>query len=205
VKVGVLALQGAFAAHEPALRSLGHDVTYLRAPADFEGIDGLILPGGESSVHLALIERFGLEPSILLVAARGKPILATCAGLILCAREVTSPQQRSLGLLDVEVERNAYGRQLDSFEGLADDGDLPVVFIRAPRIVRCASQVDVLATYRGEPIWIRQGRVIGAAFHPELTADLRVHRAAFGGDTGVLNIAASSSAAPGAAAARETR
>jgi 5'-phosphate synthase pdxT subunit len=175
-----LALQGAFAAHEPALRALGHDVTYLRAPADFEAIDGLVLPGGESSVHLALIERFGLEACIRSVAALAKPILATCAGLILVAREVSSPRQRSLGLLDVAVERNAYGRQLDSFEDQADDTEMPVVFIRAPRIVQRDPKVEVLATYRGEPIWVRQGRVMGAAFHPELTTDLRVHRAAFG-------------------------
>jgi 5'-phosphate synthase pdxT subunit len=180
MRVGVLAIQGAFAAHEPALRALGHEVSYVRAPADFERIDGLVLPGGESSVHLALIERFGLEPAIVSVAAQKKPILAICAGLILIAREVTSPQQRSLGLLDVAVERNAYGRQLDSFEGQADDGELPVVFIRAPRIVQRDPQVEVLASFRGEPIWVRQGTVMGAAFHPELTADLRVHRAAFG-------------------------
>jgi 5'-phosphate synthase pdxT subunit len=180
MRVGILALQGAFAAHEPHLRALGHGVTYLRTSADFEGIDGLILPGGESSVHLALIDRFGLEQAIVSVAQQRKPILGTCAGLILLARQVTSPAQRSLGLLDVSVERNAYGRQLDSFEGRADDGELPVVFIRAPRILHRDPEVEVLATWQGEPIWIRQGEVMGASFHPELTDDLRVHRAAFG-------------------------
>jgi 5'-phosphate synthase pdxT subunit len=178
--VGILALQGAYAAHERPLVALGHETKYLRAVADFDGIEGLVLPGGESSVHLALLQRFGLEESILATAREGKPLLATCAGLILIAREVTSPEQRSLGLLDVSVARNAYGRQLDSFEGEVDEGDLPAVFIRAPRITRHAADVDVLANHRGEPIWVRQKSVMGVTFHPELTADLRVHRAAFG-------------------------
>jgi len=178
--VGILALQGAYAAHERPLAALGHQTKYLRAPADFDGIDGLVLPGGESSVHLALWERFGLEESILATAREGKPLLATCAGLILVAREVASPKQRSLGLLDVSVLRNAYGRQLDSFECEADEGGLPAVFIRAPRITGYGRGVEVLATRDQEPIWVRQGCWSGVTFHPELTVDLRVHRAAFG-------------------------
>jgi pyridoxal 5'-phosphate synthase pdxT subunit len=184
VLVGILALQGAYAAHERPLAAMGHRTKYLRAPVDFDGIEGLVLPGGESSVHLALLERFGLEEPILETAREGKPILATCAGLILIAREVTSPKQHSLGLLDVSVSRNAYGRQLHSFEGEADDGGLPAVFIRAPRITRCGAGVEVLATHQREPIWVRQGNVNGVTFHPELTNDLRVHRAAF--DDGVV-------------------
>jgi len=180
VLVGILALQGAYTAHQRPLAALGHEAKYVRAPADFEGIDGLVLPGGESSVHLALLERFGLEEPILKAVREGKPLLATCAGLILIAREVTSPEQRSLGLLDVSVSRNAYGRQLDSFEGEADEGGLPAVFIRAPRITRHGGEVQILATHHREPIWVRQGSLHGVTFHPELTADLRVHRAAFG-------------------------
>jgi 5'-phosphate synthase pdxT subunit len=180
MRVGILALQGAYAAHERPLLALGHETTFVRTAADFDDIDGLVLPGGESSVHLALIERFGLEAAIVGLAKNGKPMLATCAGLILVAREVHSPEQHSLGLLDVAVARNAYGRQLDSFEAEADDTGLPLVFIRAPRITRHAAGVEVLATYRGEPVLVRQGEVVGAAFHPELTGDLRVHQMAFG-------------------------
>lgn len=180
MRVGILALQGAYAAHASSLGALGHETTYLRAAADFEGIDGLVLPGGESSVHIALIERFGLEEAIISVVHNQEPVLATCAGLILMAREVTSPAQRSLGLLDIAVARNAYGRQLHSFEDEADETDLPLLFIRAPRILHCDAGVEIMATHRGEPVLVRQGKVWGATFHPELTADLRVHRAAFG-------------------------
>jgi pyridoxal 5'-phosphate synthase pdxT subunit len=180
LRVGILALQGAYAAHQRPLLALGHETKYLRTPADFDGIEGMVLPGGESSVHLALIARFGLEEAIVSLAREGKPILATCAGLILIAREVMSPAQRSLGLLDVRVSRNAYGRQLDSFEGEADETGLPLVFIRAPRITHHDTGVEILATHRGEPVWARQDKVMGATFHPELTGDLRVHRAAFG-------------------------
>src|SRR5260221_10560354 len=116
MRIGILALQGAFAAHERPLVALGHETTFVRTAADFDRIDGLVLPGGESSVHLALIGRFELEAPIEGLARKGKPILATCAGLILVAREVHSPDQHSMGLLDIPVSRNAYGRQLDSFE-----------------------------------------------------------------------------------------
>jgi 5'-phosphate synthase pdxT subunit len=180
VRIGILALQGAYASHARPLAVLGHEAVYVRAAAEFEGIDGLILPGGESSVHLSLIERFGLEGAILAMARAGKPILGTCAGLILLACEVTSPSQQSFGLLDVTVARNAYGRQLASFESVADETRLPLVFIRAPRITRCGAAVEVLATHEGQPIWVRQDNVTGASFHPELTSDVRVHRSVFG-------------------------
>jgi 5'-phosphate synthase pdxT subunit len=162
------------------LALLGHEATYLRKAEDFVGIEGLVLPGGESSVHLALIARFGLEEAIASLALAGRPILATCAGLILMARGVTSPSQRSFGLLEVDVARNAYGRQLHSFESKADESDLSLVFIRAPRITRCDPAVKILATHQGDPVLVRQGAAIGATFHPELTDDLRVHREAFG-------------------------
>ncbi len=204
-RIGIVALQGGFGAHARALADLGHDAREVRAEADLDGLDGLILPGGESTAQLRLIDRHGLRRGLQEFAASGRPILATCAGLILAARHVTTPEQRSFGWIDATVARNAWGRQVDSFEATADDelslsapsdapafagsscaathsaeaGPLPLVFIRAPRIVRTGSRVDVLATLGGEPILIRQGNVTGATFHPELTTDRRVHRTAF--------------------------
>lgn len=179
-QVGLLALQGAYAAHVRPLSALGHRTFEVRTAADLAAADGLVIPGGESSVHLALLARYALEAPLLAFAGSGKPILATCAGLILAAAEVTSPTQRSLGLLDVGVARNATGRQRHSFEAVADDGALPLVFIRAPAITRVGAAVQVLATFRGQPVLVRQGAITGAAFHPELTQDLGVHRAVFG-------------------------
>jgi 5'-phosphate synthase pdxT subunit len=178
-RIGVLALQGAFAAHARPIEKLGHTAFEVRAPADLDLADGLVLPGGESSVHLALIDRFGLAEPLRAFARSGRPILAVCAGLILAARDVASPAQRSFGFLDVGVVRNAYGRQSQSFEATSDEGGLPLVFIRAPRIARVGESVDVLATLGGEPVCVREGHVVGAAFHPELTHSLTVHRAAF--------------------------
>jgi 5'-phosphate synthase pdxT subunit len=183
--IAVLALQGGFAAHARRVEELGHAALEARTARDVERADGLVLPGGESSAQLLLIERFGLEPAICAFARAGQPVLATCAGLILLAAEVTSPRQRSFGLIDVDVVRNAYGRQRDSFEATSDGSDdLPLVFIRAPRILRVGTAVHVLATLSGEPILVRQGNVTAATFHPELTGDPRVHRAVFGDGEG---------------------
>jgi 5'-phosphate synthase pdxT subunit len=180
-RIGVLALQGGFAAHARRLEELGHAPFEARTARDVERAEGLVLPGGESSAQLLLIERFGLEASIRSLAESGRSVLATCAGMILVAAGVTSPRQRSLGLVDIDVARNAYGRQRDSFEATADgDARLPLVFIRAPRIVRVGQGVHVLATLAGDPIWVRQGNVTAAAFHPELTGSTRVHSAVFG-------------------------
>jgi len=179
--VGVLALQGGFAAHARALREIGVAAREVREARDLDGADGLVLPGGESTAQLRLIERHRLAGALEAFVASGRPVLATCAGLILCARQVR-PAQRSFGWLDHEVERNAYGRQLDSFEDHSDEG-LPLVFIRAPRIAAVGSEVAVLARWHGEPVLVRAGAVTGAAFHPELTPDRRVHRVAFGGLT----------------------
>ncbi len=179
MRVGVLALQGGFALHAPSLHALGHEVVEVREAAQLAEVDGLVLPGGESTAMLRLISRHRLGPALDAFAARGKPILATCAGLILAARTVTGPSQESLGLLDVTVARNAWGRQLDSFEGTDDSGQLPLVFIRAPRIEQVGPSVKVLATLDGEPVLVRQGNVTGATFHPELTASLQLHRAVF--------------------------
>jgi 5'-phosphate synthase pdxT subunit len=159
----------------------------VRAPGDLDAVDGLVLPGGESTAQLLLIERAALAAPLGRAIARGVPVLATCAGLILAAARVTGPAQASFGWIDVTVARNAWGRQVDSFEASADrtlaaEGDpLPLVFIRAPRIVALGPGAEVLATFEGEPVLVREGNVTGATFHPELTPDLRVHRRVFGG------------------------
>ena len=182
MKVGVLALQGAYARHSEVLRGLGHTVALVRTPGDLAGLGGLVLPGGESSVQLALIARAGLEPALRAFLAKDndKPVLATCAGLILLARHVTNPQQPSFALLDVKVTRNAWGRQIHSFEARSDSLDLPLVFIRAPRIVEHGPNVQVLARYQDEPVLVREHNLTAATFHPELTADDRIHRQVFG-------------------------
>ncbi|MES1205071.1 MAG: pyridoxal 5'-phosphate synthase glutaminase subunit PdxT [Pseudomonadota bacterium] len=179
--MGILALQGAYAAHVRPLVALGHRPFEVRSPGDLDAAEGLVLPGGESSVHLALLARFGMEEPLRAWArAGGKPVLATCAGVILAAGQVAAPAQRSFGLLDIAVARNAYGRQRHSFQAVADDGELPLLFIRAPRITRVGAAVEVLATFQGEAILVRQGAITGATFHPELSGDDRVHSAVFG-------------------------
>lgn len=178
--IGVLALQGAFAAHARALAALGHAVTLVRTARDLEGCAGLVLPGGESTAQLRLLAREGLDVPLAELVASGKPVLATCAGLILAAARVLDPEQRSFGFLDVTVRRNAWGRQVASFEARDDSGVIPVVAIRAPRIVEVGPRTRVLATLNGEPILVRRGNVTGATFHPELTSDLGVHASVFG-------------------------
>jgi len=156
-------------------------VVLVRYRADLTGLDGLILPGGESTTQLRLMAREGLEEGVVALARSGRPILATCAGLIVAADEVSGPAQRSLGLLDVAVARNAWGRQVRSFQAEADETQTPLVFIRAPRITRVGDGVAVVERYRGEPVMVRSGRIFGAAFHPELTSDRRIHTAVFDG------------------------
>jgi 5'-phosphate synthase pdxT subunit len=180
VRIGVMALQGAFARHAEVLRELGHDAHLVRSAPDLQNLDGLVLPGGESTVQLRLIARLQLESPLRAFFARGRPVLATCAGAILLARSVTHPDQTSFGLVDIAVERNGWGRQLDSFEAQSDEEALPLVLIRAPRIVQCGPRVQVLARYRGEPILVRDGNVTCATFHPELGSDRRVHTRVFG-------------------------
>jgi 5'-phosphate synthase pdxT subunit len=188
-RVGVLALQGAFEAHAKALTHLGHEVVEVRDAAQLDPttLDGLVLPGGESSTHLKIIDRNGLRAPLDAFVRSGRPVLATCAGLILAARHVTHPEQWSFGWLDVDVARNAWGRQVHSFEAVSDaplpgdEGPLPLIFIRAPRITAVGPAAEVLATFEGEPILVRQGAVHGATFHPELTPDLRLHRRVFAG------------------------
>jgi 5'-phosphate synthase pdxT subunit len=169
LRIGVLALQGAFREHVQALRRLGADAVEVRLPEELEGLDGLVIPGGESTTIMRLASIYGLDEAIRRF--RGA-VLGTCAGMILADRE-------HLALADLDVDRNAYGRQVRSFEGdvaLTDD-DLPLrgVFIRAPRIRRLGDDVEVLGELDGEPVLVRDGRFLLAAFHPELTDDLRVH------------------------------
>jgi len=177
-KVGVLALQGDFEAHAKALKRAGAEPVEIRSADQLKDIDGLIIPGGESSTMLKLIElEHMLDP--LREFGRRKPIFGTCAGAILLASEVTSPPQTSLALMDIDVERNAYGRQLDShiahLEPEGWNGDLEAVFIRAPIIRRVGGQAKVLARHKGDPVLVEQGQHMVATFHPELTDDPRIH------------------------------
>jgi 5'-phosphate synthase pdxT subunit len=184
VRIGVLALQGDFGLHAAALRRAGVEPAEVRKPDALDGVDGLILPGGESTTLLHLMDAWNFGPGIMAFHASGRPLFGTCAGLIVLAREVLSPRQPSLGLIDVTVERNSYGRQRESFEAEAPalptlvEGDRPLrmVFIRAPRIRRAGPGVEVLARHAGDPVLARQGSILVATFHPELTDDLTVHR-----------------------------
>jgi len=181
--IAVLALQGDFAAHRRRLAEMGLDSLEARRPEDLDRAAGLVVPGGESTTFWKFFESAPWEEAFRRFAASGRPILGTCAGAIVLAREVTNPVQKGLGLLDISVERNAYGRQADSFVGEVEapvlGGSLPAVFIRAPKIRRVGPDVEVLATREGEPVLVRHGNVIAATFHPELTADTTVHNLAF--------------------------
>ena len=171
--VGVLALQGDFEAHAKTLRQLGAEPREVRVPEDLEDLDALVIPGGESTTIGKLIESAGLEPALRAHHEAGRPILGTCAGLIVCDAE-------HLGFLDATARRNAFGRQLQSFEadleveGIGDE-PLRAVFIRAPWVERHGSDVEVLASHGGHPVAIREGHVLACAFHPELTDDPRFH------------------------------
>jgi 5'-phosphate synthase pdxT subunit len=173
LRIGVLAIQGGFEAHERVLRKLGADATAVKAPADLEGLDGLVIPGGESTTISKGIESAGLAEPIRAHREAGRTVFGTCAGMIVCDDE-------HLGLIDATAARNAFGRQLQSFEAdleLTGIGDEPLraVFIRAPWVERCGAAVEVLATYEGRPVAIREGAVLACAFHPELTDDPRLH------------------------------
>jgi 5'-phosphate synthase pdxT subunit len=180
MKVGVLAVQGDFEAHRKMLEALGAETREVRTPADLEGLDAMILPGGESTTHVKLLEEEGLGPALRDFAACGGAIFGTCAGAILLAREVRNPVQASLGLLDIAVVRNGYGRQVVSDIRLGSsrlkETPLEMVFIRAPVIERVGRGVEVLAEEGGRPVLVRQGSLLAATFHPELTDDTTVHR-----------------------------
>jgi pyridoxal 5'-phosphate synthase pdxT subunit len=183
--VGVLALQGAYEAHAQTLRKLGATPKLVRLPSDLEGpdgsplVDGLIMPGGESTTMLKFLEQRGFF-DILKTFVHKTPTFGTCAGVILLAKDVTNPAQKSLQALDVTVERNAYGRQIDSTILQANSklpgGPLEMVFIRAPRITRTGPTVETLATRANDPVLVRQNHILAATFHPELGHDTRVHQ-----------------------------
>jgi 5'-phosphate synthase pdxT subunit len=184
-KIGVLALQGAFDVHAKRLTELGASAHLIRKPEDLATpeaqwkIDALVIPGGESTTFLKHLERAGFY-SVLDTFVRSKPVFGTCAGCILLAKDVANPPQRSFGVLDIAVERNAYGRQNDSVILNADTslpgGPMEMVFIRAPRIARLGPGIEVLARRNNDPVLIRSGRILAATFHPELSDDRRVHQ-----------------------------
>ncbi|HEY2038023.1 MAG TPA: pyridoxal 5'-phosphate synthase glutaminase subunit PdxT [Edaphobacter sp.] len=182
--IGVLALQGAYDAHANTLRQLGATPKLIRLPAELEGpdgplVDGLIMPGGESTTMLKFLEQRGFF-DILKTFVHSTPTFGTCAGVILLAKDVTHPAQKSLGALDVTVERNAYGRQIDSTilhsESKLPGDPLEMVFIRAPRITRTGKEVETLASRGDHPVLVREGHLLAATFHPELGHDTRVHQ-----------------------------
>jgi 5'-phosphate synthase pdxT subunit len=177
MKIGVLALQGDFDAHRKRLEELGAEVVLVKKPEQLDAIDGLVIPGGESGTFLKLLGEAGFEK--LKQFVRVKPTFGTCAGAILLANEVENPKQSGLGALDIRIRRNAYGRQIDSSirEGRLGKEPIEMVFIRAPKIQRVGPGVEVIATEGGDPVAVRQGKVMAATFHPELSEDTRVHRA----------------------------
>jgi 5'-phosphate synthase pdxT subunit len=176
--IGVLALQGAYAKHQAALEAAGAEARLVKRPAELEGLDGLVIPGGESTTFLKHLERDGFF-EVLKGFVRETPTFGTCAGAILLANGVKNPEQESLHAMDMTVERNAYGRQIDSAILTAPSslpgGDLEMVFIRAPRITEVGAGVEVLAERDGAPVLVRQGHLLAATFHPELSGDGRVH------------------------------
>jgi len=180
MKIGVLALQGDFDAHRKRLEELGAEVVLIKRSEQLDEIDGLVIPGGESGTFLKLLGEAGFEKLKQFVHL--KPTFGTCAGAILLANEVENPQQSGLGALDIRIRRNAYGRQIDSsirqgqFQGKLGNSPLEMVFIRAPKIERVGPGVEIIATEGGDPVAVRQGRVMAATFHPELSDDTRVHQ-----------------------------
>jgi len=179
-RIGVLALQGDFAEHLRALARCGVEAVEVRRPGELDGVAGLILPGGESTTMGMLMERFGLLERIRTRAHQGMAVWGTCAGMILLAKEIVGSQQPRLGLMDITVERNAYGRQIESFEApLAvkriEGGPITGVFIRAPVIRAVGPQCEVLAEHGKQPVLVQQGGWLAGSFHPELTDDLRLH------------------------------
>ncbi len=180
-RIGVLALQGDFAEHAVALRKAGAQAVEVRLAADLDGVDGLIVPGGESTTITTLMREYGVDKKLTALAAQGFPVLGTCAGMIVLAARVVGAEQQCLGLIDLDVRRNAFGRQVDSFEtdlavSVLGPDPLHAIFIRAPIIERTGPKVQVLARLsNGTPVAAQQGSVLVCAFHPELTSDSRFH------------------------------
>ncbi len=181
MKIGVLALQGAFVEHQKMLQLCGVESIQVRKREQLKGISALVIPGGESTTMGKLLTGYDLLEPLVRLGREGLPIFGTCAGLIVLARDISGPVQPKLGLMDIAVKRNAFGRQVDSFEedlAIPAIGEKPfrAVFIRAPYIIKTGNGVEVLTRYNGRVVFARQGRFLAAAFHPELTGDLRVHR-----------------------------
>jgi 5'-phosphate synthase pdxT subunit len=179
MKVGILAVQGDFEAHGATLKRMGVEYVFVRTPIDMDGVDAMILPGGESTTQWQFLVEEGLDKALLAHAARGGAMFGTCAGAILLAREVQKPEQPSLGLADITVIRNGYGRQLASEirheSTKLSQAPMEMVFIRAPIINRTGSGVEILARSQGNPVLMRQGQILIATFHPELTNDTTIH------------------------------
>lgn len=178
MKIGVLAVQGDAREHQEALAALGVQACPVRRPSDLRGLSGIILPGGESTAQWRLLARTGLAEALKAELSHGLPAFGTCAGLILLSRGITNWPERYFSVLDVDVERNATGRQVDSFETtveVAGIGEVPALFIRAPTIKRMGPEVESLAQLGAEPVLVREGNHLGATFHPELTGDVRIH------------------------------
>ena len=175
--IGVLAVQGDFDAHRKRLEELGAEVVLVRKPEQLDDLDGLVIPGGESGAFLRILGEDGIAKLSQFV--RVKPTFGTCAGAILLAKEITNPEQAGLGVLDIRIRRNAYGRQIDSSirEGRFGDSPIEMVFIRAPKIERLGPGVEILAKEGNDPVAVRQGKTMAATFHPELSADNRIHAA----------------------------
>jgi len=182
IRIGVLALQGAFAAHVDRLQSIGVDARVVRLSADLEELDGLVLPGGESTTMSNLLRTYDLVEPLRRFVSSGRPVLGTCAGMILLAERILDGRSDQIAFAScgIVVRRNGYGRQVDSFETAIDvtglDRPFPAIFIRAPRIEQTSDDVEVLARHDGDPVLVREGNVLAASFHPELTNDDRIHR-----------------------------
>ena len=181
MKIGVLALQGAAAEHIQMLSALGAEAVPVRLPSELDGLEALIIPGGESTTISKLLSDYGLMEPIRRLAKKGFPIFGTCAGLVLLAKKVPNLQMESIGVMDIEVERNAFGRQVDSFEAdlkipALHNGTFHGIFIRAPIIGKTQRGIEVLCQLNGKPVAVRQGKLLACAFHPELTDDLRLHK-----------------------------
>ncbi len=179
--IGILALQGDFEKHAAMLSRMNVPSREVRKVADLEGVDALIIPGGESTTIGRLMARYGLDLAIRERARQGMPIYGTCAGMILLAKEIVGSQQERLGLMDIEVVRNAFGSQIESFEAdlpfkPISDRPIRAVFIRAPIVSRVGTGVEILSEFNGKPVAVQQGKLLATAFHPELTDDERVHR-----------------------------
>jgi pyridoxal 5'-phosphate synthase pdxT subunit len=177
MKIGVLAIQGDFDAHRRRLEELGAEVVLVRKPEELDEVAGLVIPGGESGAFLRILGEQGMKK--LRDFVRVKPTFGTCAGAIMLAKEITNPAQVGLGALDVRIRRNAYGRQIDSSirEGKFGDAPVEMVFIRAPKIEKLGAGVEVIATEGDDPVAVRQGKIMAATFHPELSQDTRIHQA----------------------------